>query len=140
MDEEILEIIHSASLDNLLRRDPLGLDQRIQEMGKNLSCGEKQLIWIWRAILKQSKIVILDEATANIDIYTEQIIQETIDKNFSKCTVITIAHRLSTIINSDKILVLEKGRVVEFDNPHNLISDPNSYFSGYISKLKNKWH
>ena len=69
---------------------------------------------------------------------TEQKIQDTINKNFADCTVITIAHRLSTIINSDKVLVLDKGKVVEFDDPQSLLSDPNSYFSSYISKVKGK--
>lgn len=74
---------------------------KIEEEGKNLSVGERQLICIIRAILRQSKIVLLDEATANIDVVTEQAIQRLIDEEFTEATVLTIAHRLNTVINSD---------------------------------------
>jgi ATP-binding cassette subfamily C (CFTR/MRP) protein 1 len=82
---------------------------KITEGGKNLSSGEKQLICICRAILRKNKIVILDEATANIDVVTEQKIQKLIKEEFTESTVITIAHRLNTIIKSDKVLVLSHG-------------------------------
>jgi ABC-type multidrug transport system fused ATPase/permease subunit len=81
----------------------------ITENGSNLSSGEKQLICICRAILRKSKIVILDEATANIDVLLEQRIQTLIAKEFRDATMITIAHRLNTIINSDRVLVLSFG-------------------------------
>ena len=79
--------------------------------------GERQLICIIRAILRSNKIVILDEATANIDVVTEQIIQKLIDEEFAGASVICIAHRLNTIIRSDKVLVVEEGRALEFDSP-----------------------
>lgn len=82
---------------------------KITEGGKNLSSGEKQLICICRAILRKNKIVILDEATANIDVVTEQKIQKLIKEEFTESTVITIAHRLNTIIKSDRVLVLSHG-------------------------------
>ena len=81
----------------------------IDENGSNLSSGEKQLICICRAILRKNKVVLLDEATANIDIVTEEKIQKLITLEFKDATVITIAHRLNTIINSDKVLVLSFG-------------------------------
>jgi ABC-type multidrug transport system fused ATPase/permease subunit len=82
---------------------------KITEGGKNLSSGERQLICICRAILRKNKIVILDEATANIDVVTEQKIQTLINEEFTDSTVITIAHRLNTIIKSDYVLVLSRG-------------------------------
>lgn len=78
----------------------------------------------------------MDEATANIDIKTEQIIQKLIHEKFENSTVITIAHRLNTIINSEKVLVLEQGRVKEFDCPKTLMDDPNSVFTSYIKAFK----
>ena len=90
---------------------------KITEGGGNLSVGEKQLICICRAILRQNRVVVLDEATANIDLVTEQKIQKLIDQSFANSTVITIAHRLNTIIKSDKVLVLSEGVVEEYDSP-----------------------
>lgn len=111
---------------------------KITEGGKNLSSGEKQLICICRAILRKNKIVILDEATANIDVVTEQKIQKLIKEEFTESTVITIAHRLNTIIKSDKVLVLSHGQVVEYDTPKKLMSDPESEFSKLLKELKKK--
>lgn len=109
--------------------------QNIDEGGKNLSAGEKQLICICRAVLKRCKIVLLDEATANIDVRTEVAIHDSIEKYFKNCTVLTIAHRLSTVMQSDKVLVLENGEVCEFDSPSVLLEDPESLFSSYSKKL-----
>ena len=95
----------------------MGIYFRISEGGGNLSVGEKQLICICRAILRRNKVVVLDEATANIDLVTEQKIQKLIDQSFANSTVITIAHRLNTIIKSDKVMVLSEGKVVEYDAP-----------------------
>ena len=92
--------------------DGKGLKYKIQEEGKNLSVGERQLICIIRAILRSNKIVILDEATANIDVVTEQAIQRLIKEEFKGATVLTIAHRLNTIIQSDRVLMLSKGTVL----------------------------
>ena len=112
------------------------LEFQIESNGDNLSSGEKALICICRAVLKKSKIIILDEATATIDIKTEQIVQSLIDKSFKECTVIVIAHRLQTIKNSDKVLVLADGYKKEFGNPQKLLKDPNSEFSRLCAKMK----
>ena len=90
------------------------------------------MICICRAILRKNKIVVLDEATANIDVVTEKKILELITKEFSDSTVITIAHRLNTIIQSDMVLLLANGKKVEYDTPQALMSDPNSAFSGLL--------
>jgi ATP-binding cassette subfamily C (CFTR/MRP) protein 1 len=86
-----------------------GIYLQIKDNGNNLSVGERQLLCICRAILRKNKIVILDEATSNIDIVTENKIQKLIHENFKDSTMLTIAHRLNTIINSDKILLLDHG-------------------------------
>ena len=102
---------------------------KIAEGGSNLSAGEKQLICICRAILRKNKIIVLDEATANIDIVTEEKIQKLIESEFRESTVIAIAHRLNTIIKSDKVLVLSYGKVEEYGTPNELMQDTNSSFS-----------
>lgn len=89
------------------------MELRIEEGGSNLSVGEKQLVCICRAILRKNKIVILDEATANIDVVTEQKILSLINEEFQESTVITIAHRLNTIMKSDIVLLLSQGRLLE---------------------------
>ena len=97
------------------------LDLEITENGGNLSSGEKQLICICRAILRKNKIILLDEATANIDLLTEQKIQKLTEEEFKDCTVITIAHRLQTIVSSDKVMVLGNGQLLEYDDPKVLL-------------------
>ena len=118
-DSEIKSLLFKAGLDHLSSRDLLSLE--ITENGENLSSGEKSLICICRAILRKNRVVILDEATANIDLVTEQKIQSLINEEFKDCTVLTIAHRLQTIIQSDKILVLSDGKTEEFDTPEELL-------------------
>jgi len=134
---ELLNLLKQASLEDLINRDDKGIDQQIEEKGQNLSSGEKQLICICRAILRKNKVVLMDEATANIDIKTEQAIQTLIHEKFTDSTVITIAHRLNTVIESDKVLVLDKGEVAEFDCPQTLLKDKGSMFYGLVKKLNN---
>jgi ATP-binding cassette, subfamily C (CFTR/MRP), member 1 len=135
-DEELRELTSQAALDKLIDRDEKGLDQQIEENGQNLSSGEKQLLWIWRAILRCNKIVLMDEATANIDIKTEQTIQQLILEKFKEATVLTIAHRLNTIMHSDRVLVMQKGEVAEFDSPQNLLDRPESIFKDYVNSFR----
>ena len=105
-----------------------GLNMIITENGGNISIGERQLICITRAILRKSKIIIMDEATASIDVNTENIIQKAINNLLKDSTILTIAHRIKTVLNSDRILVLDKGQVVEFDKPKFLLANKNSMF------------
>ena len=104
------------------------MDKMIEQNGNNLSVGEKQLICIARAIIRKSKIIIMDEATANIDIKTEVKIQNALQYLLDNSTVITVAHRIKTIINYDKILVMDNGEVVEFDKPNVLLNKSDSLF------------
>ena len=114
--------------------DGKGLKFKVKEEGKNLSVGERQLICIIRAILRCNKIVILDEATANIDVVTEQAIQKLIDEEFNGATVLCIAHRLNTIIRSNKVLVMDKGQAIEFDSPQALMANKSSVFSKMLQE------
>ena len=108
----------------------------VKERGENFSVGERQLICFARVLLRKScKIILMDEATASVDLKTDEIIQQTIRSHFSRCTVLVIAHRLNTIIDSDKVLVLDKGEVVEFGSPWTLLSgDDNGYFAGIVDQ------
>ena len=116
--------------------DGKGLKFKVQEEGRNLSIGERQLICIIRAILRCNKIVILDEATANIDVVTEQAIQKLIDEEFKGATLMCIAHRLNTIIRSDKVLVMDKGKAIEYDSPKALMANKTSVFSQMLQEKK----
>ncbi|KAG5892083.1 hypothetical protein JTB14_011985 [Gonioctena quinquepunctata] len=104
------------------------LENTVMDRGSNYSLGQRQLICLARAILKNNRILILDEATANVDPETDTVIQKTIRRKFSNCTVLTIAHKLNTIMDSDKVLVIESGSIVEFDNPYQLLQDSKSVF------------
>lgn len=121
----------------------VGLDAKVMEGGSNFSAGQKQLLCLARALLKESKVLVLDEATAAVDVQTDKIIQETIRSEFKDKTILTIAHRLDTIMDSDRVLVLERGTVKEFDSPANLLSDKNSEFyslckeGGYLDESGN---
>lgn len=101
--------------------------------GSNLSMGQRQLLCIGRALVNDAKILVMDEATASVDNETDRLIQETVRKEFKDKTVLTIAHRLNTIMDSDKILVMDAGRVAEFDSPLNLLQNPSSLFSSLVN-------
>ncbi|CAF4787245.1 unnamed protein product, partial [Rotaria sp. Silwood1] len=111
-----------------------GLQQQVTEGGSNFSVGQRQLICLARALLRKNKILVIDEATANVDHRTDELIQLAIRRKFIDCTVLTIAHRLRTIIDSDKILVLSHGQVMEFASPYELLSDEQSYFAQLVSQ------
>ena len=131
---DILKVMKSIGFDYIVKRNNLGLNQEIAEGGSNLSVGEKQLICITRAILRKSKIIVMDEATASIDYKTEELIQKAINEILDSSTFITIAHRIKTILNYDRIIVLDKGQIVDFDTPDNLINNKNGLFYELYSK------
>ena len=134
-NEEILDVLKKIGIEFNDENDIL--NKKIEGNGINLSLGERQLICIGRAFLKKSKIIVMDEATANIDINTEEKIQKVLNELLKNCTVITIAHRIKTVINYDKILVLEKGEIKEFDSPKNLIEQNTLFYREFYSKINN---
>lgn len=129
-DEELWQAIEHAHLKKFVSNLPSGLLHECGEGGQNLSVGQRQLVCLSRTLLKKTKILILDEATAAVDMETDELIQKTIRTEFKDCTVLTIAHRLNTIMDYDKVLVLGHGLVIEYDSPNNLLKDKNSVFYG----------
>lgn len=111
-----------------------GLNSRVMEGGSNFSVGQRQLVCLARAIIRNNTILVLDEATANVDPQTDTLIQQTIRKKFANCTVLTIAHRLNTVMDSDKVLVMDAGTVVEFDHPHVLLQNKNGFLFSMVQQ------
>lgn len=127
-DEDLWRALEEVQMKDVISELPKGLESQVNEGGDNYSVGQRQLICLGRAILRQNKILIIDEATANVDVGTDALIQKTIREKFKHCTVLTIAHRLVTIMDSDRVLVLDNGEIMEFDSPHNLLQDTKGYF------------
>jgi len=121
-DEQLWNALEVAHLKNFVTGLEKGLQFTILDGGENLSVGQRQLVCLTRALLRKSKILVLDEATAAVDLETDELIQQTIRREFADRTVFTIAHRLNTIMDCDRIMVLKDGSVVEFDVPSNLLS------------------
>ncbi|XP_067014322.2 ATP-binding cassette subfamily C member 4 [Anabrus simplex] len=130
-DNLLWEAIGEVELKDALHESH-GLQSRVAEQGSNFSVGQRQLVCLARAIIRNNKILMLDEATANVDPHTDGLIQTTIRRKFKDCTVLTVAHRLNTIMDSDKVLVMDSGRMVEFDHPHMLLKNSDSYFSKMV--------
>lgn len=131
-DADLWSALRDVHLDLKFRasQEPeSGLDWPIEEKGKNLSAGERQLVCLARAILANRSIICIDEATASVDFETDSFIQTTIRTKFKDVTVLTVAHRIKTIFDYDRILVMDEGRVAEFDTVANLLANPNSLFS-----------
>lgn len=125
-DQEIWQALEHAHLKDYIKTLEHGLDHEVTEGGSNFSVGQRQLMCLARALLRKTKILVLDEATAAIDMETDDLIQKTIRREFKNCTVITIAHRLNTILDSDAIAVLSHGKLVEYDKPSVLLNNPES--------------
>nr|XP_039260100.1 multidrug resistance-associated protein 4-like isoform X1 [Styela clava] len=132
LDDDLWNALEQVQLKVLVESFPLKLNTELAESGSNLSVGQRQLVCLARAVLRKSKILVIDEATANVDIRTDRLIQKTIRRKFKQCTVITIAHRINTIIDSDKILVLEEGQVKEFDKPNVLLQKRDGLFASIM--------
>ncbi|GAU87187.1 hypothetical protein RvY_00074-4 [Ramazzottius varieornatus] len=127
-DQQIWDALQSSRLKAFFQNSPHGLNTPISEGGSNLSVGQRQLMCLARALLRRSKILILDEATAAIDFETDQFVQEVVRKEFADETVISIAHRIHTIMDCDRVLVMDAGRIVEFDSPATLLDKHDSLF------------
>uniref|UniRef100_A0A8C3APB4 Multidrug resistance-associated protein 4 n=1 Tax=Cyclopterus lumpus TaxID=8103 RepID=A0A8C3APB4_CYCLU len=122
-DEDLWKALEEVQLKSLLEELPGGLETVLAESGSNFSTGQRQLVCLARAILRKNRILVIDEATANVDPRTDALIQKTIRDKFNKCTVLTIAHRLNTIVDSDRILVLDGGTIQELDRPFTLLQN-----------------
>ena len=122
-DLDLWTALEEVQLKAMVEKLPGQLEYRVNETGSNFSVGERQLVCLARALVQKRKIIVMDEATANVDFKTDNLIQEVIRHKFKDSTVLTIAHRLNTIMDYDKVLILDGGRMVEFDKPEILIQN-----------------
>lgn len=120
--EEIIDALTDVQMVNTINALPDGIDSHVAESGSNFSVGERQLLCLARAMLEKSRILVLDEPTANVDGRTDKLLQEALNKSFQGATIISVAHRLDTIIDNDLILVLGGGEVLEYGSPAELIA------------------
>ncbi|KAM0842060.1 hypothetical protein ACQ4PT_058608 [Festuca glaucescens] len=133
-DNQIWEALDNCQLGDEVRRKDLKLDSPVIENGENWSVGQRQLVCLGRVILKRTKILVLDEATASVDTATDNLIQKTLRENFSEATVITIAHRITSVLDSDMVLLLDNGVAVERETPAKLLEDKSSLFSKLVAE------
>ena len=133
-DAEVWATLRMVHLDDVVAGMEGKLDAPVTEGGDNFSVGQRQLLCMARAVLKNSKILVMDEATASVDLTTDILIQQMVRTAFRDCTVLTIAHRLHTVMDSDRIMVLDAGRLAEFDKPLTLLADPKTIFSSLVNQ------
>ncbi|XP_060581167.1 multidrug resistance-associated protein 1-like isoform X5 [Ruditapes philippinarum] len=129
-DDAVWTALEHAHLKAFVAELPTKLEHECTEGGENLSVGQRQLVCLARALLRKTKILILDEATAAVDLETDDLIQHTIRTEFSDATVLTIAHRLNTIMDYTRVMVLDQGKIKEFQSPQELLQDKDSIFYG----------
>eukprot|EP00043_Microstomoeca_roanoka_P016335 m.166363 g.166363 ORF g.166363 m.166363 type:complete len:1602 (+) comp16436_c27_seq1:218-5023(+) len=129
-DNELWRALETCHLKDLISELDGKLEHEVAEGGENFSVGQRQLICLARAVLRKTKVLVLDEATAAVDLETDELIQRTIRSEFKTCTILTIAHRLNTILDSDRIIVLDAGQIKEFDTPQALMANEKSIFAG----------
>uniref|UniRef100_A0A672NT23 ABC-type glutathione-S-conjugate transporter n=1 Tax=Sinocyclocheilus grahami TaxID=75366 RepID=A0A672NT23_SINGR len=127
-DEEVWNALELAHLKNFVSELPDKLNHECSEGGENLSLGQRQLVCLARALLRKTNILVLDEATAALDLETDTLIQSTIRSQFEDCAVLTIAHRLNTIMDYTKVIVMDKGHIIEMDSPSNLIAKRGQFY------------
>jgi len=137
-DHDIWQALADCHLKASVEALPNKLESPVSEFGENFSVGQRQLMCLGRAILCRAKILIMDEATAAVDFETDSLIQKTIRDQFKDVTVLTIAHRINTILDYDRILVLDRGKVAEYESPQILASDPKSVFYSLLNKSGRK--
>uniref|UniRef100_A0A8C7TT12 Multidrug resistance-associated protein 4 n=1 Tax=Oncorhynchus mykiss TaxID=8022 RepID=A0A8C7TT12_ONCMY len=127
-DEDLWNALQEVQLKSVVEELPNKMETVLAESGSNFSVGQRQLVCLARAVLRKNRILIIDEATANVDPRTDELIQKTIRDKFRECTVLTIAHRLNTIIDSDRILVLDAGQIHAYDEPYTLLQNHDGIF------------
>ncbi|XP_036934103.1 multidrug resistance-associated protein 5 isoform X3 [Acanthopagrus latus] len=137
-DSQIWESLEKTHIKEMVSQLPHSLHSEVTENGENFSVGERQLLCVARALLRNSKVLILDEATAAIDTETDLLIQETIRSAFGSCTTLIIAHRLNTVMSCSRVMVLDNGQILEFDSPAALLADENSRFRAMIEASENQ--
>jgi ABC-type multidrug transport system fused ATPase/permease subunit len=133
-DADLWEALDRAHLKTHIQSLQGGLSYEVASNGENFSVGQRSLICLGRALLRKTKIRVLDEATSAVDIETDELIQNTIRQEFKDRTLLTIAHRIKTVMDSDKILVLDQGRVVEFGSPQALLGREDSSLFFHLAK------
>ncbi|KAF9966127.1 hypothetical protein BGZ70_003222 [Mortierella alpina] len=133
-EQELWKALETSDLKVFVQQQDGGLDGIVTAHGENLSVGQRQLMCLSRALLAKSKIVVLDEATASVDLATDSLIQKAIRVDFADSTVVTIAHRLNTVVDYHRILVMDQGQVAEFDTPRKLLQDRSSMFSKMVDE------
>ncbi|XP_048799491.1 multidrug resistance-associated protein 1-like isoform X1 [Lagopus muta] len=126
-DHELWEALELCDLKSFVQSLPKKLLHEISEGGENLSIGQRQLVCLARVLLRKKKVLVLDEATASVDMETDNLVQSTIKREFYNCTILTIAHRLHTVMDSERVLVLDAGRILEYDTPHNLLQRKGAF-------------
>ncbi|KAL1466054.1 hypothetical protein MTO96_026893, partial [Rhipicephalus appendiculatus] len=131
-DSDVWCALAQAHLTEFVARHSLNIRMDVGDSGSNLSAGQRQLVCLARALLRRPRIILMDEATSHMDGNTDRIVQTTLRESFAYCTVLTIAHRLETVLDYDKILVMAKGRTVEFGPTHELARNPHSAFHAML--------
>lgn len=134
-DAELWQVLVDIGMKGHVESMPDRLDATIERGGENLSVGQRQLLCMARVLLEKSRLLIMDEATSSIDRVSDGKIQSMLQSKFQDCTVLTIAHRIDTILWYDKVLVLDQGRVLEFDSPENL-SNRDSEFKALLAEYQ----
>ncbi|XP_059444810.1 ABC transporter C family member 3-like [Corylus avellana] len=133
-DEQIWEALDKCQLVDEVRKKEGKLDSAVSENGENWSVGQRQLVCLGRVLLKKSKVLVLDEATASVDTATDNLIQQTLRQHFSNCTVIAIAHRITSVLDSDMVLLLSNGLIEECDSPTRLLENKSSSFAQLVAE------
>ena len=131
-DEEVMDACRYVNADKIIDKLPLGLNEEVRERGNNFSAGQRQLLSFARTIIHKPAVMILDEATANIDTETEVLIQDSLEKMMNIGTLLIVAHRLSTIQHADNIIFLSKGKIVEEGNHAQLLEKKGRYYGLYM--------
>lgn len=135
-DDRLWEALEIAQLKNMVKALPGGLDAVVTEGGENFSVGQRQLFCLARAFVRKSSVLIMDEATASIDMATENILQKVVMTAFADRTVVTIAHRVASILDAEQVLVFSSGIIVECDSGPDLLAQEESLFSELVRTHK----